>query len=634
LTVGSAATISGTGFATPATGNIVFISGKQATVTGGTATQLTVTVPTTIPCQSTQQVNVEVTTVGGTATAKQSLVVATQRTLAVGATFVATAGTALGCNELPANGTYLVAVANASNSWSATTSMELSGTAGGTGTSAVAQLPALLRAPVVAAAPAHDFYVDAFMKDHLARRQAGAALVKALGPAKNYRTNVREVIVTPGGTPQNAPVPLTVGATATLRFNNTSCTTSAPLMTGRVVYVGPKAIAIEDNAAPLAGKIDTILSDLAQKWEQTSYPLLVANMGDPLAYDAHTDNNGRIIMMFTPRVNALNGVAGFVNPCDFYPPSTAPSVSGSNQAEIFYAWVPTDTSSASTVSGATSSTVTAGVFRWETPFLLTHESKHLASAAERNETPILTDDEDAWLEESTAQVAGELFGRTVDGNAWRSNSNYQSTIYCERRYFTTASCKPYILSAGHFFGFMEDALASPETHSVLAEEGDGDTYGISWLFARWLADAYGGNNEGAFYKSIVQNFTHFGTDNVMNVTGKTWPELLTQFALMLGADEKTTAPAVFQEASWNLVDIWNNYHNDTPKYPATINLRQSNFASAFTTGGLTLHGGSFVLVSLSGTSAPATTQLLDLHDIGGTPLGISTPIALSVLRIQ
>ena len=90
LTAGATAVITGSNFLPVAASNIVYVAGVQATVNAATTTQLSVTLPATgLPCQSTQPVNVEVTTVSGTVTAKQPMSIAMQRTLAIGTLLIA-----------------------------------------------------------------------------------------------------------------------------------------------------------------------------------------------------------------------------------------------------------------------------------------------------------------------------------------------------------------------------------------------------------------------------------------------------------------------------------------------------------------------------------------------------------------
>mgnify|MGYP001793767908 CR=1 FL=1 len=130
-------------------------------MTAATATQLTVTVPSAgLPCQATQPVNVEVTTVSGTGVAKQSMSVATQRSLAVGASFMETAAGNIGCNELPAAGTYVISVFNASKLLGITASFELQGLGGGILASRLSPANATRSVNIIHAPPVRRCVVD------------------------------------------------------------------------------------------------------------------------------------------------------------------------------------------------------------------------------------------------------------------------------------------------------------------------------------------------------------------------------------------------------------------------------------------------------------------------------------------
>ena len=635
LTPGAIATVTGANFVAGAANTVVWVAGVPAVVGTASATQLTFTVPTSgIPCQSTQPVNVEVTTVAGTVGVKQSLAVATQRTLAVGASFLATGPGTVACNELPATGTYLVSVINAGKNLNQTESFELKGAAGGVLTNAIAANQAI-RPTLVSATPRSavspvDPTMAATEREHLQRLDADAAFRRTFGSAASYRRVNRSRVGTGGqASALQAPVPLTVGATATMHFNYNTCTaTGSPTITARVVYVGPKAIVLEDNASALAGKIDADMIAMAQDYETVSWPILL-KFGDPLAYDAQTDNNGRIIMMFTPRVNQAGAnILGFVQPCDFYKPTDFAQVSGSNQAELFYARAVTDTTPTSTTINSRST--------WKRlmPSTLIHESKHLIKNAEDNATPVLVNTfEETWLEEATAQLASEMYGRAIHGNGWRTNASYFGTLDCEVRP-TTASCAGGVQVMANHFGFLTDFLQNIESKTILSGSDDNDIYGSSWMFTRWMVDVYGGTDESIILHRIITNYNVTGVDNVANVTGKTWPELLSQFTLMLAADDLAHVASPFVEASWNLPGVFQGYSTDlSSRPPAAPLIPRSATFGAFTTNAVTLKGGGAMLMRVNGAGTGAT-QLFDLHQPGGVALGAASNIAISILRLQ
>ncbi|MEP6618862.1 MAG: Ig-like domain-containing protein [bacterium] len=638
LAPGAAATVTGTNFGATVAGNIVWVAGVPAVITAASSTQLSFTVPTSgIPCQSTQPVNVEVTTVAGTVGAKQPLTVATQRTLAVGASMLVTATGNIGCNELPATGTYIVSVFNAAKDLSQSASVELTGAAGGVLANAIpvnqGVRPTLISAPVAPVRSPVDPAMAAAASEHLRRLTDAATFRRIYGSPSQYRrgsrVNQSRIGVGSQGSALQSPVPLTVGATASMKFNYNTCTAAgSPTITARVVYVGPKTVVLEDNASALAGKIDADMIGLATDFENVSWPIL-QKFGDPLAYDAQTDNNGKIIMLFTPRVNqAGSNLLGFVQPCDFFRPTDFAGVSGSNQAEIFYARAVTDTTATSTSLNG------RPLWKRLMPSTLIHETKHIIANAERQATPILVnDDEEVWLEEATAQLASEMYGRAIHGNGWRTNASYFGTLDCEVRP-TTPTCGGGVYVMGNHFGFLTEFLENIETKTILSGQDDNDIYGSSWMFTRWLVDTYGGSDESAILHKIVLNYNVLGVDNVTNVTGKTWPELLSQFSLMLAADDLTNSTAPFVEPSWNLPGVFQGYSGDVSSRPPASPLvpRTAAFGT-FTTSTVSLKGGGVMLVRVGGTGSGAT-QLFDLHQAGGTSIPSTSNIGLAILRIQ
>ena len=635
LTPGATATISGTNFVAGATNNIVNIAGTAAAVISATTTQLTVTVPTSgLPCASTQPVNVDVSTIAGTGTIKQALTVATTRTLAVGASFMVTAAGNLACNELPASGTYIVSVFNAAITLNGNAGFELKGLGGGALASKMAGTDALRSVNVTAPPQGRRVPIDpavaAEAHEHLLRLERDMQLIRDLGPANKARSSLRTRSI-PGLSPSSlqAPVPLTVGATASINFNFNSCTAGvSPVITARVVYVGPKAIVLEDNAGLLAGRIDADMIALAQEFETVSFPLLL-NFGNPLAFDDSTDANGRIIMMFTPRVNtAGTNILGFVQSCDLFRPTAATVVSASNQAEIFYARAVTDTSPTSTSLNGRPQ------WRRNMPSTVIHEAKHITSFAERFEDPRPAFNEAVWLEEATAQVASELYGRAIHGNGWRTNSGYFGTLDCEIRPGTPTCGQGNVVMGNHFL-FLADFLQNFEQKTILSGTDDNDIYGSSWMFVRWLTDTYGGADEGNFLRSIVKAVTTVGVINVTTPSGKTWPELLSQFTLMLGVDELSGIGAPFVEASWNLPAVFLGYNGDLRNPPPAVPLtmRQASIGSAFQATVGQLRGGGAMLLKLSPASGGAS-QILDLHGVSGAALAGTSNIGIAVLRIQ
>ena len=616
LTRGTTAVVRGTGFL-DASGTAVTIGGVPATVLSSTATELSVAVPATgLPCRSTQPVPITVATVGGMATADHPLEVARKRALAVGESFITGASGDIACNELPGEGTYLVSVFNANPTASSTVRFELRGSTGG---------PSAAREPVaeprtLEAALSRDVVrheASPAQRAHLSRLDGDLAILRRLGAPR------RATLAPSYSRAITVPSPLTVGATVPIKFHYSNCSAAGVTpVTARVVFVGARSVVLEDVASPLAGRIDDDLVALAQEFDTLSFPILL-NFGNPLA--RHARGEGRILMLFTPQVNAIGtSVLGFVSACDLYPVSQDASVAGSNEAEIFYARAVTDTTSDVTTLNGRSQ------WRRQMPATMIHEAKHVASYAERLSRGA-TQFERVWLEEATAQLASEMFGRAIRGNRWRGDATYQETLWCESRP-TTPGCAGGVIAVANHFGFLSNYLQSFESKSILSGAEDSDIYGSAWLFARWLVDTYGGDDEGAFLRRLVQNGTLVGTANVEAATGRPFSQLLGEFTLMLAADNLVNAVGPYVEPSWNLPDVLAGYAELDNRPPAPLAMRTSAGGTA-SISGRNVRGGGAILLRL-GPAGAGRAQLLDLKWTLTSALPPTSRVGLGVVRIE
>src|SRR5690606_12789464 len=111
-------------------------------------------------------------------------------------------------------------------------------------------------------------------------------------------------------------------------------------------------------------------------------------------------------------------------------------------------------------------------WRWAMRSVILHEAKHITANAERFQrtTGTLVTLEESWLEESTAMIAEELYGRAVFGYQQKGNTGFDASVYCERRPDPTRhpqQCwhKPVIM-LDHFF-YVYQYMRTPETLTPL-----------------------------------------------------------------------------------------------------------------------------------------------------------------------
>lgn len=368
-----------------------------------------------------------------------------------------------------------------------------------------------------------------------------------------------------GSNAARARVAPLVGDTLVMKAIYSSCTVGRDVR-ARVAYVGAKSVILEDVLSPRAGQLDAQYRAMGAEFDAVQYPLLRASMGDPLAMDAALGGDGRVTMLFTRYVNdSLPGIQGYATACNFYPKSVfAPS----NQDEVFYARVATATEDPESWRRAMRST-------------LLHESKHLASFAERiaRGQPF----EESWLEESTARIAEELYSRTfAGGGAWRSNSGFTSTVGCEIR-----QCDDRPLMMWKHFSVLHQFYRGVDTLTPIgaAASGDFTFYASGWSLVRWAVDHYA-IDESAWLRDLVRGGQQVGLAGLAARTGHPVDEMLADWALANAVDDQVAFRAqrsTLSFPSWNMPDIMNGLAKSDPTRFADatpLRIRAFSFGSA------------------------------------------------------
>jgi hypothetical protein len=648
LTPGVTATITGTNFSPVASEDTVTVAGVRVTVIAASATQLTVTLPSDMPCLPTQPALVEVLTGGGPGSRLHPLQVAPQRTLGVGQALLLLDLASAKCNELVGGSRYLVSVFNTSTVPSSRAAVDITGASA----SAIASLPQAFAsytaflpgsatrvgAPAI---PANIAAVQSLMRaahrDHIARLESDRALLRRLGPPRRRALiTTSRIMRSPGAAPSYTTVPTTLGATTTMKYptRGSGCLNSTNV-TAKVVYSGAHTIVLEDASGPLAGQLDADFVRLGQLFDNTLYPI-EDNFGDINAADADLDNPGKVIMLFTPLVNRESaGLLGFVTLCDFFDPAD-PQTPASNKTKIFYARAALRLTQQDPDRLSFDERPTWALTM---PATLVHESKHVTAFAERwaRNADVL---EESWLEEATAQIASELYGRTYWVRAgFRANAEYGSesnpgTIWCEvRNLFIPGRyslCNNFTYNVTDNFFNLENYYAAIRDKSFLSPASvDQNIYGSAWLFVRWLTDQYAGASERTFLRSLVQQASLSGVGNVQAQTGKLFDELLGNFTLSLIADDYPGVPqdAKFVIPSWNTRNMFAGLFADFD-IPKAFPLQQDSVDfGSFTLNVPAIAGGSATYLVIKGTPTPR--QLINL----GSPPADS-PLRIHILRAQ
>ena len=677
LRPGASYVVTGTNFAASAANNIVLIDGVAATVSAATTTQMSITLPTAgFNCDPTHAVFLQINANGQIGGGPATLQTANTRTLAVGQSVVVTVQSEVRCNELAlTGGKYLVSIYNASRptvnaNATASTSLIVRGAiatvaVGSSNAIAPPATPAAARAPAFISnvprigSPAFDIAEQMRRSReqdvvHARLLEFNTNLLRREGPTLNANLAAARTLnrargaLVPGARSDAVVAQVaTVGAITSVKIPNLDagnvCVNNIPINV-RTVYVGQRAIIVEDTVSVFAGKttlqgqMNAYFTQLGQEFDTVMWPLLTTNFGNPLAMDTLLSNTGKIVMVFSPRVNQQQGggVLGYVVSCDFQPVAQFPS---SNFGEYFYSVVPTST------APAYSNLETRDSWLRVTRATVIHEVKHITSFAE-HQSRRLGFEEVSW-EEGMARNAEELYARTFYGTAQKGNVTYQQSLFCDIRY--TSASLPQCLNRPVLMLRHFDNLYSYATNSeVLTPLGrpfssDPTFYGTAWSVERWANDQFG-TSEAQFFKDFTTSSTT-GPQNIESRTGRPWEESMGEWSLAMylgrraGFTSLNNARLVFP--SYNLTDMYAGMCADLGPCTTTSNPQQLYPSASpysprlavfgnFSTTIPSLVGGGVSYFEISG---PQTAkQLIELRAFtGGDP---ASTVRLAIVRLQ
>ncbi|MEQ8329554.1 MAG: putative Ig domain-containing protein, partial [Longimicrobiales bacterium] len=315
-------------------------------------------------------------------------------------------------------------------------------------------------------------------------------------------------------------------------------------------------------------------------------------------------NGGRFIVLQLRPSKMLAGAAAYVSSCDRFPRpehyNAGPFVCGaSNEGEITYYSRPNSSFYLGT---------------------LVHEVKHISSLGyatlgNRGYNP-------SWIEEGTAEIAKEKSSRDATGLADGARANlatiYPGNVLTANTYgmAVVTSRSRSFLRASPISGIIGNPSPNP----------DGSTfYGASWLFHRFLVDAYGGGNEDAFMHTL--NVGGSGQARIEAVTGRSLSDLMSEFLAAVGVNGQPGESALAKRyLSYDHANIASGFSGGPwPYLQAT-----SSFSNGAWTLPTTYTAPNFFRFNGDGTS---TLELL-LTNSGSQPLTASDDVILRIIRIN
>ncbi len=390
--------------------------------------------------------------------------------------------------------------------------------------------------------------------------------------------------------------------------------------TARLTYAGANVLVYIDTTAAASGFTPAQIQAFGAYFDQTLYPIDTTAFGVP----SDIDQNGHVIMLMSPAVNALvttdecqtqGYVAGFFDDEDL---GGGPLDPNSNQGEIFYSIVPDPT-------GKFSCAHTTDDVGFSVPSTFLHELQHLISFSQHvvvhQGAP-----EYGWLDEGLSIVAEEL-----------------GSLYYETRCPGTA-CRsdPSQLFPDSAQGFVEDFLYDsyqyallPDTASVTLHSDSDDGFswrGGDWLLMRWLGDQMG----TSIFKKLDQS-SQTGVANIEATTGQSFPTLFANFGLSLYTDSlpglpRTTAPAANRFVTRNVKQLWDRLFVTSNETDIPVPDPLALFPITADTSIAILDPGTSSYFRLD-TPATAATVSIQFSGPGGAPFPATLKPQLAIFRL-
>ncbi len=635
LQPGTTVVINGVGFSSFTAANTVTIGGVAAPVLSATETQLMVS----MPCVESGNATVRVTSNGVMGNALTRVVVVPQRNIGVGQALVLAGGAASVCNELlttagPAR--YLVAVFSASTSPNSLVDFEIVGNTPPAGTvavriSAAAPRQASLRALEVVADDhgAQDAVHFAFLERD--RRQYEQLRVQA--------AQQRSPVPRPAARAADLP---SIHDMRSLYFTfNGGCSDTTRVMRGKAIYVGSLSIIWEDSANTLQSSANSVLAEnyerIGRIFDQDQYASVRNNFGDPLLRDAVTDNDGRVHMIFSQRLNG-SGAAAYVTSCDQYPTTVS---RGSNYGQFFYGFVPT------TLTLNLNSSASPDGWFYFMARTVVHEVKHIASISARVANNV-AQFEQSWLEEGTARHAEELWVReSLHRVPWKGNTGFGTAadngVFCD---FSPAdatcnAADPFrrpSYGMRRQFNEIREKLLEPWNWSPYGDatgQSSSTFYQTAWSLVRYTIDRYA-SSDAAFFRALVNASTN-GVTNLSATAGVPMDQLIGGWGLALFADDYPglmSPSADLQFATWNLRSIYaglNSVSAWSTRWPNAFPIQPTALAyGSFVSRVSGLRGGAHAYFEVTGSTAGS--QLVGLRSVSASAPSANLRVAIARLQ--
>jgi hypothetical protein len=349
----------------------------------------------------------------------------------------------------------------------------------------------------------------------------------------------------------------------------TSCAVFTTV-TATAQYISNKAIIYLDDASPSGGFTATDYQDIANEFDNLIYPTDVSYFGNPL----DLDNNGHIIILYTPQVNKLTPtgnpgsfVGGFFFVGDLFPSTGNGSCAQSNGGEIFYVLTPDPNGTIVPNGGGSGNPRSTASVRQGTRGTIAHEFQHMINASERIASPIEQDFEEVWLDEGLAHFAEDVNGRAQLGLADNANATFETV---------SANINDYSAFFFQNFARLDKYMLNPGPNSPTSFHADTSLAdrGAIWSLLRYSADNYAPGGDIKAFTRALAGGPNTGVNNLVTRTGVPFDTLVAGWMIANYADDAGIPglPDKYTYKSYNMrSNMQAGFINQNRLYPLQIN---------------------------------------------------------------
>lgn len=406
---------------------------------------------------------------------------------------------------------------------------------------------------------------------HRQLREREAAMVQALG-GRGFLPTARPDLRL--RTPQRAASPQKIQIDPA---TPSDCKTGAGnLVTGILIGENDDLAIYQDSAQNATSPLTA-----GEAQEMTHYYTAYAKdmIRDYFGEVPDIDNNGKVVVFASPVVTGQT--AAFVWSGDFYSKEACPA---SNEKELIFF-------SSSLIQNMGKADPT-----WQALETLAHEMKHVVSLYNRIAASIAANASrfhPSWIEEGTAEIAGEMSSRI----AWAATGGPAVGAQVTLNDFANSGDRPTKENYGVLLRMARTVwyLASQPNGLVVSPNGamEGNSiYGSGWHFHRWLGDAYGNAatpmGDAPFFHALNDSTAGMGTQGLLEQTGKTFHELFEEFVVAVNLHGTGAPPFERGFATYDFITATDVLVDQpTGTYPWPVTTTASGPSASFQTAEFT-----------------------------------------------